>query len=194
MFGYDWPRVHAAVNDLPAALLLVAVLFDLAAWSTKRNSLKAAALWTLWAGVIGGWVAVIAGLQAEDALEHGSAIHDLMSQHQTQALVTMGVFTAILGYKLFRRAMLTGVEDLVLRGLSVVGVLGIVWTGLTGGKLLFDHAAGIPNATMQAEIENRVSGHQHAPGEAPGHEHPAPADTAKTTGHTHPPGTAPHRH
>jgi uncharacterized membrane protein len=31
MFGYDWPRLHAALNDLPAALLVVAVLFDLAA-------------------------------------------------------------------------------------------------------------------------------------------------------------------
>ena len=30
MLGYDWPRLHAALNDLPAALLLVAVLFDLA--------------------------------------------------------------------------------------------------------------------------------------------------------------------
>jgi uncharacterized membrane protein len=194
MFGYDWPRVHAALNDLPAALLLVAVLFDLAAWSTKRTSLKAAALWTLWAGVIGGWIAVIAGLQARDALEHGTAIHALMSQHQRQALVTMGVFTAIVGYKLFRRARLTAVEDLVLRGLSVVGVLGIVWTGRTGGRLMFDHAAGISNATMQVEMENRERGHQHAPGEAPDHEHPPPADSAKPAGHTHPPGTAPHRH
>ena len=59
MFGYDWPRFHAAVNDLPAALLFVTVLFDLGAWVTKRDSLKAAALWTLWAGVIGGWVAVL---------------------------------------------------------------------------------------------------------------------------------------
>src|SRR2546423_290956 len=54
MFGYDWPRFHAAVNDLPAALLFVTVLFDIGAWLSKRESLKAAALWTLWAGVIGG--------------------------------------------------------------------------------------------------------------------------------------------
>src|SRR2546430_17700434 len=47
MFGYDWPRFHAAVNDLPTALLLVTVLFDLGAWITKRDSLKSAALWTL---------------------------------------------------------------------------------------------------------------------------------------------------
>jgi uncharacterized membrane protein len=195
MFGYDWPRLHAAVNDLPAALLLTAVLFDLAAWGTKRKSLDAAALWTLWAGVVGGWTAVIAGLQAEKALEHGTAIHDLMKQHERQALVTMGVFTAILGYKLLRRARLTTLDQLVLRGLGVVGLLGIVYTGLTGGNLVFEHAAGIPSATMQAEMENRVRGHAHEPGSAPAHEHPAAPDTAKAAGgHTHPPGTKPHRH
>src|SRR2546428_8152274 len=54
MLGYDWPRFHAAVNDLPAALLFTTVLFDVAAGVTKRASLQAAALWTLWAGVVGG--------------------------------------------------------------------------------------------------------------------------------------------
>src|SRR5256885_2760210 len=92
MFGYDWPRFHAAVNDLPAALLLVTVLFDVAAWLTKRDSLKAAALWTLWAGVIGGGGAVPAGPPAEDAIEHGGAISALVGKHQTPAPTTMGVF------------------------------------------------------------------------------------------------------
>src|SRR5207253_2759653 len=45
MLGYDWPRFHAAVNDLPATLLFVTVLFDLGAWVTKRDSLKSAAVW-----------------------------------------------------------------------------------------------------------------------------------------------------
>jgi hypothetical protein len=43
------------VNDLPAALLLAAVLFDLMGWILKRDSLVWAGIWTLWAGVIGGW-------------------------------------------------------------------------------------------------------------------------------------------
>ena len=29
MLGYDWPQLHAALNDLPTALLLTAVLFEL---------------------------------------------------------------------------------------------------------------------------------------------------------------------
>jgi uncharacterized membrane protein len=185
MFGYDWPRFHAAVNDLPAALLLITVLFDIGAWLTKRDSLRAAALWTLWAGVIGGWVAVLAGLQAENVIEHGEAIHELMEQHERQALVTMGIFTVVLVWKLYRRFDLPRIEELVLRGLGVLGLIGILYTGAAGGKLAFEHAAGVPAATLKAEIENREGGHHHEGGEA---------DSAKAGGHPHAPGTPPHKH
>jgi uncharacterized membrane protein len=204
MFGYDWPRFHAAVNDFPAALLLVTVLFDLGAWLTKRDSLKSAALWTLWVGVIGGWIAVIAGLQAEDAIEHGEAIHDLMEVHETLALTTMGIFTVVLVWKLFRHSKLTRAEEAGLRVLSVAGLVTVVWTGVLGGKLMFEHGAGMPSAAMQAEMENREGGHHHEEGEAEEHEHadsakaaehtPAPADSTKRAGHTHAPGTPPHKH
>jgi len=165
------------VNDLPAALLLVTVLFDLGAWLTKRESLKAAALWTLWAGVIGGWVAVIAGLQAEDVIQHGEAIHELMETHETLALTTMSIFTVVLAWKLFRRARLTPPEELGLRLLGVAGLVTVVWTGAIGGKLVFEHSAGVPTQMMKAEIENRAEGHQHEAGEREehGHEH---ADSA----------------
>jgi uncharacterized membrane protein len=191
MLGYDWPRFHAAVNDFPAALLLVTVLFDIGAWVTKRESLKAAALWTLWAGVIGGWVAVLAGLQAEQAIEHGEAIHDLMETHETLALTTMGIFTVVLAWKLYRRSKLTSAEELGLRVLSLAGLVTVVWTGVLGGKLMFEHAAGIPNVMMQSEMENREAGHHHEGGEAEEHEH---GDSAKAPGHTHAPGTPPHKH
>jgi len=198
MLGYDWPRFHAAVNDLPAALLLVTVLFDIGAWITKRESLRAAALWTLWAGVIGGWVAVLAGLQAEKAIEHGEAIHELMKLHQRQGLVTMGLFTVVLLWKLYRRSGVLRVEELVLRGLSVLGVIGLLYTGAAGGKLAFEHAAGVPTSVLQAELENREAGHHHEAGEAEEHEHAdsakAPADSSKAPGHTHAPGTPPHKH
>ncbi len=138
MLGYNAARWHAVLNDLPAALLFVAVLFDLAAAWTKRESLMWAAIWTLWTGVLQ--------------------------------------------------------ELAITRMLSVVGMLGLVWTGVLGGRLVFDHAAGIPTQALQVEIENREEGHHHEPGEEhEEHEQAAPADTTKAT-HTHPPGTPPHSH
>ena len=197
MFGYDAARWHAVLNDLPAALLTVAVLFDLAAAATKRESLMWASVWTLWAGVLGGWIAVVAGELASKSIEHGEAIHEIMEKHETMALLTMGVFTVVLGWRLFRRFQMPAQELALTRMLSVVGFLGIVWTGILGGRLVFDHAAGIPTQKLQAEVENRAAGHHHEPGEE--HEHGPAADSVKdttkaTAPHTHPPGTPPHSH
>src|SRR2546422_10666425 len=111
--------------------------------------------------------------------------HELMEKHETLALVTMGVFTVVLGVQLLRRARLTALEQNVLRGLSVVGLVLVEWTGRVGGQMMFEHAAGIPAATMRLEMEDRAHGHEHHEGEA------AAVDD---TGHAHPPGTPQHRH
>jgi uncharacterized membrane protein len=164
ILGYDWPQLHAALNDLPAALLLVTVLFDWGAVITKRETLRAAALWTLWAGVIGGWAAVLTGLLAEDAIDHGPAIHALMEDHESHALVTMGFFTVVLVYKLFRRAMLSRPEEYAMRLLSLLGLVGVIWTARIGGEMYFEHAAGVPTAVFGPETQNRAlshGGHPH---------------------------------
>ena len=191
MLGYTAARWHAVLNDLPAALLFVAVLFDLAAAATKRESLMWAAIWTLWAGVIGGWIAVIAGELAKDTIEHGEAIHEIMEKHETMALLTMGVFSVVLIWRMLRRFQMPAQELALTRALSVAGLVALVWTGVLGGRLVFDHAAGIPSQTLQAEIKNREAGHHHEAGEEPD----SVTDTTKKAApHTHPPGTPPHSH
>jgi uncharacterized membrane protein len=199
MAGYDAAHWHAVLNDLPAALLLVAVLFDVAAGLSKRESLMWAGIWTLWAGVIGGWVAVVAGKLASGTIQHGEAIHEIMEKHENVALMTMALFTAVLAWRLIRRFQMPQQELAFTRMLSIVGLIGLVWTGVLGGKLMFQHAAGIPSQVLQAELENREAGHEHQPGEE--HEHGVMDSTttdttkAKTTApHTHPPGTPPHSH
>jgi len=161
IFGYDWPKAHAALNDLPAALLLMTVLFDWGFVFTRRESLRAAAIWTLWAGVIGGWAAVIAGLQAEDAIDHGPGIHSLMEDHQTLALWTMGLFTVVLVYTLFRRGVFSRVEQIALRLTSIAGLVTLIWTARIGGRMYFEHAAGVPTAVFEPEEHDRALEHHH---------------------------------
>jgi hypothetical protein len=76
-------------------------------------------------------------------------------------------------------------------------------TGYYGGKLVFEHAAGIPSPVLEAELHERTEGHHHhdeaagtstsqdsaAPEQAPGH-----VDSSATPHtHTHAPGTPPHQ-
>src|SRR5258707_4553971 len=140
MLGYDAPRWHALLNDFPAALIVVAVLCDLAAAVGKRESLKWAGAWTLWAGVLGGWAAVVSGKLAEKAIEHGEAIHELMEQHERRALVTMGIFTVILAWKLYRRFALPALEEWGKRVLSIIGGVGVVYVAAPRGELALEHA------------------------------------------------------
>jgi uncharacterized membrane protein len=206
MFGYDWPRLHAALNDLPAALLLVAVLFDLASLTLHRPALRVAGYWTLVAGAIGGVLAVLSGLQAEDHIEHGEAVHRVMETHEELALITLGIFAVVALWRIVRESRMGGAERGGVLALSVVGTGVLLVTASYGGKLVFDHAAGIPTTVLEAEMHERAEGHHHhGAGEAseePEHDEAAPADSAADAGpadsaapggHSHAPGTPPHK-
>jgi uncharacterized membrane protein len=193
MFGYDWPRLHAALNDLPAALLLVAVIFDLLAALTKRPALRSAGYWTMIAGAIGGVLAVLSGLEAEDHIAHGEAVHQAMATHETLALITLGIFAVLTVWRIFRESRMSNGERTVSLLVSIGGLGVLVATAALGGKLVFDHAAGIPTPVLQNEIHERAEGHHHHGGEAEEADEHADSTTDSAGGHTHPPGTPPHK-
>lgn len=182
---YDAARLHAALNDLPAALLVAAVLFDLAGWLRKRESLGWAAIWTLWLGVVGGWASIVAGKLAEAAIDHGDAIHDLMERHELLGYITMGVFTVVLLWKLWRRAGRGAAEEWTLRALSVAGLVTLLLVANLGGRLVFEHGAGVPSELMRTELLDRGVLLPQAD---------SAASAAPAGGHQHAPGTPPHKH
>lgn len=208
MLGYDWPRLHAALNDLPAALLLVAVLFDLIGLAASRPALRVAGYWTLIAGAIGGVLAVLSGLQAEEHIAHGEAVHRVMETHEELALITLGIFAVVALWRIVRERRMGSTERGVVVVASLVGLGTLLATASFGGKLVFDHAAGIPTEVLQAEMKERAEGHHHGAADADDHDHAAPAtaadsgsapgygsagDSANPAGHTHAPGTPPHQ-
>ncbi len=187
MLGYDWPRVHAMLTALPVALLTTAVLCELAALVWRSESLRQTGFVTLVAGTLGAGAAVIAGLQAEDRIDHGPAIHALMEEHQELGLITLGIFAVVAIWRVARRRRMGGRERLAAFVLSVAGLLVLVDTAHHGGKLVFEHAAGVSNAALRAELEDRGAGHEHAGGAAPehgpgGHEHGAGAADEREPG------------
>ena len=183
MFGYDAARIHAALNDLPPALLPLAVLFDLLGAFLKRESLKAAGFWTLMAGVLGTGAAIISGLLAEDVTAHGAEAHAIMETHETLAFIVLALFAILAIWRLVRRGVWNEKEQPIALTAGVIGVALIVVTASFGGRLVFDHGVGIQTPALQSAIQERSSPEamEHmegrtAPTAAP---QPAPADSMK---------------
>jgi uncharacterized membrane protein len=212
MFGYDWPRLHAALNDLPAALLIGAVLFDLLAAATRREGFRVASFWTLMLGAVGAAAAVISGLEAEEHIAHGDAVHRIMETHEQLALITAGIFGVLTLWRIFRERRMGPAERALALALGLGGAGVLTATAVYGGRLVFEHAAGVPTEVLKNEIGQRAAGHHHEAGEEHGdearehaeepHEHAAPAaagdstmgDSTAPAGHVDPPGTPPHSH
>lgn len=155
MFGYDWPRLHAALNDLPAALLAAAVAFEIAWMITRRHTLRAAGFWTLLAGVLGTIAAVVAGLLAENIIEHDDVAHAVMERHKTLGLMTLGVFALLAVWRVVRLNADRRGENIAWSLFGVAGVALLVLTSQLGGSLMFSHALGVPSDTLKAVLARR---------------------------------------
>jgi uncharacterized membrane protein len=193
MLGYDWPRLHALLNDFPIALLVTAVFFDLLALATRRVGLRLVSFSLLLVGALGAVAAVVSGLQAEDHIDHGEAVHQAMETHEKVALISLGVFGVLALWRLFRERRMGAAERSVTLIASLGGVGVLFATGLYGGRLMFEHAAGIPSKVLQEELHERSEGHHHGGAAADEPTSPAHVDPPGAPPHSHPPGTPPHQ-
>ncbi len=191
-FGYDWPRLHAVVNHFPAALLPASVLFDLLGLWLKRESLKAAAFWTLVAGVAGTLAAIGAGLLAEDAAEHSEQAHAIMETHETLAFIVLAIFGVLAIWRIVRRGVWSEKEQPVALTAGVIGIAILAYGAHLGGKLMFDHAVGITTERLE-KIPAERGGHHHDEAESQ-QIAPAPAAPAAPAAQPQPgtPDTAKH--
>lgn len=162
---FSLPRLHAIVNDFPVALLIVAVMFEFLFLLTKRDSFRLVAYWTLLAGVIGGGLAVLSGLGAEDHIAHGEAVHEIMEEHEELAFITTGIFAVVALWRLWREKTMGQGERIAALALALIGTGFLVSTGKHGGDLVFDHAAGTSTPNLEAELKSRALGHQHEEGD-----------------------------
>jgi uncharacterized membrane protein len=171
LFGYDLPRIHAALNDLPAALLLTAVLLELLYLVRHKETFRAASYWTLVFGTVGTALAVGSGLLAEDVAPHSGAAHQIMENHETWGLVTLAIFVVVAGWRIWREKTMGRGERWAVLAVAIFGSSILIRTAQHGGDLVFNHATGISTDVLKDELEERAKGDHDENGQTEGHDH-----------------------
>ncbi len=155
----EWmSNVHPLIVHFPIALLVVAVLTDLAGLLLKRYGwLKPAALWLYVLGALGTIGAYISGKQAADVVNFPTASYSVISTHADLALYTMVFFSVyallrlLLAWKKWDQKTVVGVLLFVI----AAGGLGLIQqTAERGGELVFRFGVG---TQVQVKIEETTS-------------------------------------
>lgn len=144
---------HPQIVHTPIVAIVVSLLFDLAGRALDRDWLRRAGMVLLVLGVLGAGAAVLSGDGAEHAAEKQGVPREAIAQHENAGKVTLwlGVATVI------ARAA-TGALPAVRPALAVLAVLLHVWTATSvviaahrGGRLVFDHGAGVRTEARRHE-------------------------------------------
>jgi len=143
----DWiPNIHPFVVHFPIALLVVAVLFDMARlWFRQQSWLHNAVIALYTTGTIGLVAAFWSGRQAVETVSVTGNAVPVVTSHEDWALYTLiffGIFTAI--------RLWTWWKDLekgwmlpVLIAPALIGT-GMLWyTGEQGAKLVYKHGVAV---------------------------------------------------
>lgn len=149
------PNWHPAVVHLPIALILVSLIFHLAAKIFHQSLLSKhwtiVGHWTLWFAAIGAILAVYFGLEAYNSVDHDDAGHLAMILHRNWALPTAGglvLFALWDGWKRKDTDFLPWPMLVILMLLAA----GIVRTAWLGGEVVFIHGIGVKAVEPQSEV------------------------------------------
>ena len=173
------PNWHPFVVHFTIALIIVSaalhVLLGLGLFSGQHQALSNVANWNLWLGAVFAVLAVLAGMDAYNTVDHDTPSHLAMTDHRNWALSTLvvcliaAIFSAIHARK--QQNIHPGSTVLV-----VIAAVLIMVTGFKGGELVYRHGLGVMSLP-------KSDSHGHAVGES--HDHGSAGQSPDHQGNAH---------
>jgi uncharacterized membrane protein len=136
---------HPAFVHAPIALLIVGVVFELIGRGLDSAWMRKAATALLVIGFAGACLAYLSGAPAGEHAEHRGVPEQAVDAHEGLARLTLWLAGATLLARLLGAR--GGKEGRLLSGLAlllyIATAISVGATGFRGGKLVFEHGAGV---------------------------------------------------
>jgi len=141
----DLTHLHPMLVHFPIALLIIGFLTDLAGLIIKRELLSQTGFYLLILGALGTVAAFMSGEQAGDGIAEQGLLKQAIEQHEEAADLTVWLVTVTAGIRIILVLMkrYTGILKALALVLFFACVLSVARTGYYGGKLVYEHAAGV---------------------------------------------------
>ena len=150
-------NAHPLVIHFPIALLLTALLLELAGVLWRSEGLRQVSLWNQGLGTLGVLAAVLTGRMAKAGAKHSLEIFQVMSRHEQLGYVVLWLAVAALGWRLATRRR-TGMRHRWIGWGALAIVCGVLASGAhLGGELVYEHGVGGVYGRSHSGIE--VVGH-----------------------------------
>src|SRR5215208_4822807 len=131
--------LHPILITLPIGLFVATLLFDIVFWQTGREAFATGALWLLGAGIVAAALAAVTGLIDFFGDQRIRALGDAW-QHAIGNVVM--VLVQLFSFYQRYRYGASAVVPLGL-GLSLLGVLILLFTGWKGGEMVYRHRIAV---------------------------------------------------
>ncbi len=140
-----WTHLHPMLVHFPIALLLVGFLTDVAGLIIKREFLSQTAFYLLILGALGTIAALMSGEQAGEGIAEQGMLKQAIERHEEAAELTVWLvgITAVIRTILVLLKRYSGIFKAVVLFLFFASVVSVGRTGYYGGKLVYEHAAGV---------------------------------------------------
>lgn len=142
------PNWHPMFTHYPLALFPAALLFILAAWAFKRESLWEAGKFCIYLATALVIPTVITGWRAMNSIPHDETLHQLMTVHRTIGIVICALSLVL---SLWSLARPTNTPRSRWAFIAVLGLLNmaILQNGDLGSRMVYVHGAGVNSATKE---------------------------------------------
>lgn len=153
-------NLHPLFVHFPIAFLLGFVCIEFAACIRHKQQWRELASGLLYLGSISALFTVVAGLFAEESVDHGGNVHAVMEYHELFGFIILGLSVFLSIWRLLAKAQIKAEANILYLILSMFLAICVILGADLGGLMVYKHGVAVEavakNSTMQQQFQQHL--------------------------------------
>ena len=136
-------NIHPLVVHFPIALLLAFFVVDLLGSLLKKDNWRSVASGMLYLGTLMAGVAVLAGLSAEETVDHGANVHEILETHEAIGISILCLSVMLSIWRLISGGIVKGLLNIPYVLMSFLLVILVILGADLGGLMVYKYGVAV---------------------------------------------------